>query len=336
MNCLKGYVGLNGCGVDTPVSGLFVNSLPGISLKTIDLTANSEQKTFFGVWNDIENRAIAKFKTDITARLASRYRLKSINQSINLGRIIDKTKTEAPEAQYKGVAIELRLNTAYTQSSLQAINVQTVSIYSEAVITGVHFKIFDIETGDELFTKAVDVIIGWNTVQVNKQFDSQRIFLAVDCTQFTTVEQKVNVGFCDQLNASLGVIYSYGGYASLIRGAKTSVISDVANLSHGSNCYGISPVFSIVCRYDNLICNNLATFATAFWYLLGAELMIQGLTSERTNWITLDRDGLIEKQQYYESEYKKEIENVLKGLSIDTSDACIDCNAPLMVKESRM
>jgi len=335
VNCLKGYVGLRGCGVDTPVSLLYVNSLPGISLKTIDKTATDEQKTFFQVWEDVENRAIAKFKTDIAAKLAAKYRLKSINQSINLGRLVNKSIVHSAENQLKGFSIDLRLSPNYKQSTLQAINLQTVSVYATSVKTGLVLKVMDVETGDTLETKTFDVVEGWNLVQVNSRYEAQRIFVGVDSDSFDTVHLTINQGLCQQINAGLGIIYGESGNA-YIRGAKTTDPTDMTTLSYGSDCYGVSAVFSIVCRYDNLICNNLETFATAFWYLLGAELMIQGLASDRINLVTLNRESLLEKQQYFESEYNKEIDNVLKGLNIDTSDPCIECNAPVRTAEARM
>jgi hypothetical protein len=92
MDCLKNFIGIQGC--DAPVynwsdaqtddndsddddvdpssnpntgSGLLINRELPITLQQIDSTANSEQKTFLGVWDDVQNRAIKKFVIRVKA-----------------------------------------------------------------------------------------------------------------------------------------------------------------------------------------------------------------------------------------------------------------------------
>ncbi len=80
MDCLKGYIGIAGCGAVLPVpgngqtlsdvySGLTINQLPGISLKSIEKIANAEQENFLGVWKDVERRALLKFSIAFKGRL---------------------------------------------------------------------------------------------------------------------------------------------------------------------------------------------------------------------------------------------------------------------------
>lgn len=72
MDCLKDYIGISGCGATLPVlgegqtledvfSGLYINQLPGISLKSIEKLADSEQENYLGVWFDVKRRALLKF-----------------------------------------------------------------------------------------------------------------------------------------------------------------------------------------------------------------------------------------------------------------------------------
>lgn len=50
-------------------SGLYINQLPGISLKSIERLADAEQGNFLGVWRDIQHRALMKFGIAFRARL---------------------------------------------------------------------------------------------------------------------------------------------------------------------------------------------------------------------------------------------------------------------------
>jgi hypothetical protein len=75
MECLIDYIGLKVCGTETSASGLFINSLPGISLESIDKIADSEQITYRGVWNDVQAEAAARFYIDVVNELTKCYTL---------------------------------------------------------------------------------------------------------------------------------------------------------------------------------------------------------------------------------------------------------------------
>lgn len=57
LDCLNNLIGLRGCSTDEPASGLYLNYLPGITLKQIQRIANSEQQNYLGVWAEIQENA---------------------------------------------------------------------------------------------------------------------------------------------------------------------------------------------------------------------------------------------------------------------------------------
>ncbi len=78
MECFIDYIGLSYCerGVyDTPASGIYLNSLPGISIENIDKIADSEQVTYLGVWADVQSFALAQFKLDVMTEMKKCYQL---------------------------------------------------------------------------------------------------------------------------------------------------------------------------------------------------------------------------------------------------------------------
>lgn len=76
MDCLIDYIGLQSCANETaPDSGLFINSLPGISLESIDKIADNEQITYKGVWNDTQKECVIRFKIDFIEKLNACYTL---------------------------------------------------------------------------------------------------------------------------------------------------------------------------------------------------------------------------------------------------------------------
>lgn len=85
MDCLKNFIQIQGCaapdysyddntdGDDNPetepteASGLYINVDLPISLEQMDKIADAEQKTFLGVWDEVQNRAIKKFVIRVKA-----------------------------------------------------------------------------------------------------------------------------------------------------------------------------------------------------------------------------------------------------------------------------
>lgn len=77
LSCFIDFVGLSYCaGVyEQPGSGLYLNSLPGISIESIDKIADSEQITYLGVWADVQSSAVAQFRIDVMAELHNCFKL---------------------------------------------------------------------------------------------------------------------------------------------------------------------------------------------------------------------------------------------------------------------
>ena len=51
INCLKSVIGVLGCKEPQPL--VYLNSLPGISIKSLDMIANEDQITYLGVISNI-------------------------------------------------------------------------------------------------------------------------------------------------------------------------------------------------------------------------------------------------------------------------------------------
>lgn len=73
MNCLTDYIGLKGCSIAVPESGLYVNTLPGITLESMDRIATAEQTTYKGVWADVQDEAYQEFDKMFFAELLKCY-----------------------------------------------------------------------------------------------------------------------------------------------------------------------------------------------------------------------------------------------------------------------
>lgn len=76
LDCFIDTIGLSYCeGETAPVSGLYLNTLPGISIESIDHIANSEQISYKGVWKDVQVNALTQFRTEILSELNQCFKL---------------------------------------------------------------------------------------------------------------------------------------------------------------------------------------------------------------------------------------------------------------------
>lgn len=69
MDCLFGYIGLDFCSDEQPGSGLYINSLPGITIESMDKVATEEQTTYVRLWEDAQKEAAIRFKADFIAKV---------------------------------------------------------------------------------------------------------------------------------------------------------------------------------------------------------------------------------------------------------------------------
>lgn len=328
MNCLRDFVGIEGCGATTPTSGEYVNSLPGITSFMVGKIADKEQVTYLEVWNDVQERALKKFTSAVisTFKNDKKLKIKTVAQTVDLGRIIDNTTPTAAAAEYRGFTVELTFDSTLSnlQSALQVIYVQSVAIYSD-VVAHTTIKVVDLDTGDVLHSETVSLSIGWNAVYISEAFDAYRIFVGFDATEvgspLLNIQPYVSIG----CQTCAGNIYG-GDCNATVYGAVSADTSDLTELDKGQNAYGVSGVFSIQCRYDWLVCSNIDMFTLAWQYCLGAELMVERIYSDRINRFTgIDQDKARELRAEFEAGWKTELQIAIDGIDISEDDCCVEC-----------
>jgi hypothetical protein len=113
MECFIDFVGLSYCpGIyEQPGSGIYLNSLPGISIQSIDAIADSEQTTYLGVWADVQSSAVAQFRIDVISELNKCFKL---NRDCDYTTLICENRDVLTQAwkYYLGVWLMIfRLNT---------------------------------------------------------------------------------------------------------------------------------------------------------------------------------------------------------------------------------
>lgn len=95
-----------------------------------------------------------------------------------------------------------------------------------------------------------------------------------------------------------------------------------------NECYKINDATIVDC----LVCEKVLLFYTPFWYLLGAETMIERIYSDNVNrWTSIDIDEARELLAYYTAQFENELQYAVAGISpadSDCIDACLECSGP--------
>ncbi len=344
MNCLIDYIGVEGCGSSAPDSGYYINRLlPGVTLESMDKIASADQQTYLGVWEDVQKRAALRFESSVVRAFAERYRLRTITESFDLGKFIDTSSTTAAAASWRGFTIELADDNSNrgVDSALQCINIQSISLYRSAATAALSAKVFDLQTGEVLATITIpsNAAAGWTTVNVNTRFFAPRIFVAYDSTLINSVEFDITSDLLRSFHNC--ACEFFGDCSSVIQGAKTAALSSTvkdADTTTGQNLYGLTGQFSVGCSYHSIVCQNKLTFAMAWAFILGRELMWERAYSSRINRWTIGIDA--EKAKALMADFDKffteELYTVVEGINLLESDCCLECNAILQSRESRM
>ncbi len=319
MNCLTDYIGLRGCSSAIPPSGLYVNDLPGISLKQIVSLTNEEEKTYQELWEMIQRRAQNRFSLDVREQMGKSYKIKSINQGINVDGYSAGTGSTPANAMY-GFTIEYdTMDTGNVPSPLTYIHIQQIKFYSE--ISGTYALDFiNIDSKQTIYSINVNLSIGLNLIEVNTTFNNVgRLFVGIALnagTDYTSIKSPDD--------------YWTGCCGALVRGAKY----ENNQFSFISELYGFSPIFTIGCSWDGLICQNKNIFSRAFWYLLGIEVLTEVIYSTKLNqFTTVNLQKANDLRTEYQVEYMKALEQICSGMNLDC-DCCLECSGSVQLRET--
>lgn len=333
-NCLTDLIGIEGCGGAVPPSNLYINRLPGIELKAIDKIATADQGTLNGVWSDIQERAVRKFKSSVNAKFKERWKLKTITSVIDLGRKINTNIIASPEVGLRGFALELHQEGAnFGNSNMQSVYVKALSLYLPSPVATT-VKLYDLDLAEELFTYDLAGVEGWNTITVNETFLANRIGFVYTSILTDSVQLDISQ-MSSYLNSAYACCYEFNNGQYRVRGIHNDTDLNINGIQFGDNTFGLTGIFSVICSYDSIVCNNLPVFETALWYLTGAEFCFERRFTSRLNEFTsFDKNKAKELEEEYKKRFDEELGLAIGGINLDGNDSCLVCNSQFMYSDA--
>ncbi len=305
IECLVNHVGLKRV-TDSPTSDIFINDLNGITTNQFETTREiDENDGILESWNTLEGRAIRSFETDLKFNLKKYFkRHQTISTGIT-GFIDDNELADHGSGKYAGWLFDV---SSFAQSMKIEINDIRVTLASDE---NFNVKIFDANTGEQLFTKAVTGSAGLNVVKILKSYaiyNHNKIFVAYD----TVIPIRV---FNDP---TVPGVISQGSLATT-----TTVLAE----NIGASEVGIAVGYNVKCSIEEFVCSRLELFLEPYLRKLGIEFLKASRDSDDFNrYNLLDKEQLNELIDEFKIEYQDLLDSTFQDLQVPDDGICFICN----------
>jgi hypothetical protein len=306
-SCLKNLIGVAGCKEPYPL--VYINSLPGISIKSLDMIANEDQITYLGVIDNIIERAVMRIEIDLFSVSGVRFSVPAENYCV--GRIQEPLTLVQSAPGLQGVLFNFK------QSKYLVINVLSL-FFRSPVDQTLKFYIIDLVTNEIYDVIQANLLQGENEIIVNKRYfprrHSNQLFIAYEGNDSDYYSTKSEECYDDCSCFTSNCHIDPCGNKTL--GYKNKKTDET---------YGISVKWLEECSIERFICENSMFFRNVILYAAGIEYVLEVMGSSRLNRFTQTKNEDLNKLMLiYESYYKKALQSVVKNLDF-CDNCCFDC-----------
>lgn len=306
MSCHSDYITVN---TSTPSrSGLYAVNLPGVELAQLSALTKTEQADYTEFWTMVYERAWQNLVSDVTDRLKDRFFV----DSKLLTRETSKFQETANSGGTSGVRIQ------FTLPKYAKIHVISVGVYSEAAYDSPDLVISfqeDDDSGELLHSVSSEISVGRNTVNVDTDFEVDKLFVSYDSTSFSLrktdnkyyPDDFTGYFVFDKLECMFPCAFGHGS---------------VRQISGG----GLNVKYVVYCSMEKFICENLNLFKQAFFWKIGNEILVEVIYGNTVNCFTaLTPERAKELTDYYSGVYIEKLNSSVNGLNIYEDPFCFNC-----------
>lgn len=303
MPCYTDYIGLDRT-LDSR-SGLYAEDLPGVEIALLEGLQKPEQDDYLETWEMIERNAWNNLIGDLTERLQDKF----IIDLKLLSRETSQFQEDANGATgLAGVLIGFNLP-RYARIHIISVDVISNQAYEspEAVIS-----FYDDQDGDLLHEVSSEIVEGKNTINIDRDFEVNKVFVAYDPEQneFRSTENKKYLTpyiswSCDECVWDCG---QYRGTVKQINGG------------------GLNVKYVVYCSIEKFLCENINLFRSAYYWAIGLALLDERRYGNRLNrFMTMIIERAEELVERYKAEYEKYLNSAVKNQNIEEDPYCFSC-----------
>jgi hypothetical protein len=339
MNCLENYIGLKGCTVDAPLSGLYINDYPGMSSELLDKIATPEQVSYVGMWNSAQAVSYVRIKRDIQAALYSA-------AEAQLDQVLFQTRKEFVQQwqQVQTVPAEAILKGTFVSiqgSKYLSLRVKQIYIFNAgAPVNNIPWYIYQTQDGKLLESGTADLVEGMNYIQVNKEFysdfDKLNIMVAVDCTNLPTSYGMFSDYGWAQMDLECASRFTY-----LWRNG-WSIFPVTAPLGYGfgdswsqdNSQSGVYIDAQLLCSLDSFICQQREFLLDAWANLLCYQILWQKVASPRANYFAQGNREFTERAMAtFLDGYQQSLAIWARQLNLRGEGLCFNCDNAGLIQQ---
>lgn len=294
-----------------PEARLWLNDLPGISLRIAANIASEEVVTGTALMKKCINTAVKKVFDDFDSEISPYFNFNAIIETREIN--------DFREAEILPVANAMRgLVLKRWRSELARHYVEEIYIKVNTTVV-VEVKVYDGENV-ALTLENVSLVAGvMKTIRIDKVFNNEIVKILMNNANIEVFSTSVK-------NHN----WHYQGCGTCNQSDQGLVIKGWNGADEDSEMYGIGVKCSVRCYNEAALCSVLPKLYFPIWYQSGAEFMKEGLYSDRLNpTTTLTKIKMGECLVEYEDEYKKGYAKTTKSIQSflrSMRGECITCN----------
>ena len=300
------YIGIKGvASCESPIWDLYINDLPGMSLKMASAIASEEYESGIKLMSDKIKLATRLVIDDFRTFIFPAYAVNSIVDQATMNPADDTITYVAPFAAFRGIRIERSPEARFTKIYIpdaRWLAYETGTITVRIIDGPVTIEQTHQVTGQQ-----------WNYLPIRYKAQHHVVRIEVDNSSFSVA------------------LFKRKPCRTCKGGVKRSQYLDVDGWDgtrETTLTYGLDVTAQLICDEDEIVCSLLDRMKFIVWYRAGIEVLEEFLQTTRLNFITLDKkragelkDSLEEKYKLKYNTFRESLVPFLKG----QTDICFNC-----------
>lgn len=294
-----------------PETILYVNDIPGITLKSAAAIANDEQRSGINLLKDKINLATKKVFNKFSGIVSGNFDFNAIIESREINKFTTDIKPKA--ALNRGLVLN--------RWSSEMARIYIENVYIKTAQSGI--AIITIKDGELVKNYSVSLLANvTNEISIRYQCNAEEVYITFDQTNFDVYSCNIGsstVGGCGTCSSKRA---NHKKHDLIINGWNGT--------AEENSCFGMGVLANVQCYEEAIICQLLPRMAFMMWYQSGIEILQEHISSGRINAVvTFTKDQAKENLIYLQEqliEEEKQFNNNIKNFIKTTKGDCFACN----------
>lgn len=320
------WIGVDGlCDNIKPTSGLMINSLPGITLRRLALTANEEDITGRRLFERVEKAAIDRVIADVIQEMGETYQFNGVLDSERFGVIGEEFSTDGK------IRRGIRITKPYRDEFIR-VKIEQIELKPDADVTTTVY----IDDGSQDIQQTAFKLRANRRNRLDLDFETKEATVDIYFDSACANWADADAACTSQQDLCCGRFYG------------NSIVDCGDGWEFGSTWNGMRVKISTVCDSCEFISSHVRTLKLPGLFLMGTLIMQEVINSDRTNpyirnskeeaealivqWYGgLDRNQLITRSS---GEYQKALKAAIAQMKVHAGNIdsdCVDCGGVQIV-----